>query len=147
MRAAEVSPSDVEPVRELASAIQRLRPRIESAALIGPGPYCLEGTYDRARGELGTAAIALVRCLAVRPDDLAARANMGWTFLDLGLAGAARGEFERCLAADPGFGPARAGLEALARRGLIDTQRQARVLPDPAAAAREPPAHPAASSR
>ena len=147
VRAAELSASEVEPARELAGALQRLRPKLESAALIGPGPYCLEGTYDRARGELGSAAIALVRCLAVRPDDLAARANLGWTFLDLGLAGPARVELERCLAVDPDFGPARAGLEALARRGMIDAERQARALPAPAAPGREPSGSPGGASR
>jgi tetratricopeptide (TPR) repeat protein len=146
VRAAEVSGSEVEPVRELAVAVHRLRPRVESAALIGPGPYCLEGTYDRARGELGTAAVALLRCIAVRPDDLAARANLGWTFLDLGLAGPARIELERCLAADPTFAPAQAGLEALARLGSIDRERQARALPDPAAA-RRPSGSPGGASR
>jgi hypothetical protein len=102
--------------------------------LIGPGPYCLAGTYDRARGELGPAAVALMRCLAVEPDDLAARANLGWTFLDLGLGGAARVELERCLAVDPTFGPARAGLEALARRGFVEGERQARAAPSPVGA-------------
>ena len=103
--------------RELAGAVDRLRSAVEAAALVGAGPYCLEGIYERTRGELGPAAVALMRCLAVHGDDLAARANLGWTFLDLGLAGAARVELERCLAVDPAFGPALAGLDALARRG------------------------------
>ncbi len=147
VRAAELSASEVEPARELAGALPRLRPKLESAALIGPGPYCLEGTYARARGELGSAAIALVRCLAVRPDDLAARANLGWTFLDLGLAAPARVELERCLAVDPSFGPALAGIEALARRGMLDAERQARVLSSPAARGREPSGSPGGASR
>ena len=61
-----------------------------------------------------------MRCLATRRDDLAARANLGWTYLDLGLARAARVELERCLAVDPTFGPALAGLDALASRGGLE---------------------------
>jgi hypothetical protein len=75
-----------------------------------------------------------MRCLAVDRDDLAARANLGWTFLDLGLASAARVELERCLAVDPSFGPALAGIETLARRGMIDGDRQALVVPGAAPA-------------
>ena len=71
-----------------------------------------------------------MRCLAVHGDDLAARANLGWTFLDLGLLGAARVELERCLAVDPEFGPALAGLNALARDGGLDGTEAARVDPD-----------------
>jgi tetratricopeptide (TPR) repeat protein len=134
VRAAEVSGGEIETRRELAAALERLRPRVEAASLIGPGPYCLAGTYDRARGELGSAAVALMRCLAVDRDDLAARANLGWTFLDLGLASAARVELERCLAVDPSFGPALAGIETLARRGMIDGDRQALVVPGAAPA-------------
>ena len=122
-RAAEVAP-ETEPIGELAAAVERLRRPVEAAALVGPGPYCLDGTYERARGELGSATVALMRCLATRPDDLASRANLGWTFLDLGLAGAARDELDRCLILDPSFGPALAGLEELARRGAIASAGQ-----------------------
>jgi tetratricopeptide (TPR) repeat protein len=145
-RAAEVAPSEIEPARELAAAVERLRPRVEAAALVGPGPYCLDGTYERARGELGSAAVALIRCVGTHPQDLAARANLGWTFLDLGLAGEARGELEGCLAVDPSFGPALAGLDEMARRGAAAGARGPALPGSPGASTFEP-GEPGAASR
>jgi tetratricopeptide (TPR) repeat protein len=132
-RAAEVAPRE-ETARELGRALARLRPAIEAAALVGPGPWCLEGTYDRAGGHLGPAAIALVRCLATRPDDLAARANLGWTLLDLGLVSSARDELARCLEVDPAYGPALAGLSAISERRALAPGLSAEAAPAPAIA-------------
>ncbi|HVR29012.1 MAG TPA: glycosyltransferase family 39 protein [Thermoanaerobaculia bacterium] len=75
-----------DPAAELRAAVDRLRPALEAAALAAPGAYCLDGTFERAAGELGPAAVALLRCLATRPDDLAARANLARTFRELGLS-------------------------------------------------------------
>lgn len=124
-RAVEIEAAVAAPARELAHGLERLRPAIEAAAWSQPGPWCLDGTYDRAGGQLGAAALALIRCLAIEPDDLAARANLGWTFLDLGLMGAARDELALCLAVDPEYAPALAGLEALASAATVAAGRAA----------------------
>jgi hypothetical protein len=117
VRAVEVAgPASAAATAELAAALERLRPPIEAAALVAPGPYCLDGIYERAGGKLGPAVVALVRCLATRPEDVPSRANLGFTFADLGLRARAAAELERCVELEPAFGPALAGLEALGVR-------------------------------
>ena len=139
VRAVEVAGAlGAPPLAELAGGLERLRPAVEAAALVAPGPYCLDGVYERAGGRLGPAAVALLRCLATQPRDVASRANLGFTLLDLGLRRQALAELERCLEIDPGFAPALAGLEALGASAAFPQ-------PPPRSFAREPPLRPGAA--
>jgi tetratricopeptide (TPR) repeat protein len=90
---------------DVRQAIERIAPRL---SLDGTPAWAdfRQASVDCQRGTYGRCVVTLLRTIAKDERHLAARLNLGSTYMQLGFPVLARREWESCLRIDPGYAPA-----------------------------------------
>lgn len=87
-------------------------------------PYA-EAVAARQAGDAARAEALLAPWVSANPDDVDARLQLAYARLALGELDAAQADFERVLAAAPGYADARSGLDLVAARRVGRSERAA----------------------